>query len=63
MRLARIIEGGDTAALVIGSERIARSPGGVTIALESSPAQWSGRGSRARLFRGVAPAPRIVSAR
>jgi hypothetical protein len=63
MRLARIIEGGDTAALAIGSERIARSPGGVTIALESSPAQWSGRGSRARLFRGVAPAPRVVSAR
>jgi hypothetical protein len=63
MRIARIIEGSDTAALLVGSERIARSPGGVTIALESSPAQWSGRGSRARLFRGVAPAPRVVSAR
>jgi hypothetical protein len=63
MRIARIIEGSDTAALLIGSERIARSPGGVTIALESGPAQWSGRGSRARLFRGVAPAPRVVRAR
>lgn len=63
MRIARIIEGSDTAALVIGSERIARSPGGVTITLEWSPAQWSGRGSRARLFRGVAPAPRVVSSR
>jgi recA bacterial DNA recombination protein len=63
MRVARIVEGSDTAALVIGSERIARSPGGVTVALESSAAQWSGRGSRARLFRGVAPAPRVVSAR
>ncbi len=63
MRIARIIEGSDTAALLIGTERIARSPGGVTIALESSPPQWSGRGSRARLFRGVAPAPRVVSSR
>jgi hypothetical protein len=63
MRIARLVEGSDTAALLIGSERIARSPGGVTIALESSPAQWSGRGSRARLFRGVAPTPRVVSAR
>ena len=63
MRIARLVEGSETAALLIGSERIARSPGGVTIALESSPAQWSGRGSRARLFRGVAPTPRVVSAR
>jgi len=63
MRLARIVEGSDTVAMVMGAERIARSPHGVTIALEASAAQWSGRGSRARIFRGVAPAPRVVSAR
>ena len=63
MRLARLVDGSDTVALVIGTDRIARSPGGVTIALEASAAQWSGRGSRARLFRGVAPAPRVVRAR
>jgi len=62
MRLARIVEGSDTVAMVTGAERIARSPGGVTIALEASAAQWSGRGSRARIFRGVAPGPRVVSA-
>jgi hypothetical protein len=63
MRLARIVEGSDTVALLVGSERIARSAGGVTIALESSPARWQGAASRARLFTGVRPAPRVVRAR
>jgi recA bacterial DNA recombination protein len=63
MRIARIVEGSETAALLVGGERIARSSGGVTIALESSPAQWHGTSSRARLFTGVHPAPRVVRAR
>ena len=33
MRIARTIEGGETVALLVGIERLARSPGGVTIAL------------------------------
>jgi hypothetical protein len=63
MRLARIVEGSETVALLSGSERIARSAGGVTIACEASPARWQGAASRARLFTGVEPAPRVVRAR
>jgi len=63
MRIARILEGRDTVALLVGAERIARSAGGVTVALESSPARWHGASSRARLFTGVRPAPRVVRAR
>jgi hypothetical protein len=63
MRIARIIEGSDTAAVIVGSERIARSAGGVTIALATSPAEWRGAAHRARVFAGVEPAPRVVRAR
>lgn len=63
MRIARIVEGSDTVALLVGGERIARSAGGVTIALESSPVRWHGAAPRARLFTGVRPAPRVVRAR
>lgn len=63
MRIARIIEGSETAALLVGGERIARSSGGVTIALDASLARWHGSGHRARLFTGVQPAPRVVRAR
>ena len=63
MRIARIIEGSETVALLVGGERIARSSGGVTIALDASPARWHGSGHRARLFTGVQPAPRVVRAR
>jgi hypothetical protein len=63
MRIARIVEGSDTAALLVGAERIARSAGGVTIALESTSPRWQGSSPRARLFTGVEPAPRVVRAR
>ena len=63
MRVARTIEGGDTVALLVGSDHIARSPGGVTIALAAAPAQWIGRAHRARLFTSLTLAPRVVSAR
>jgi hypothetical protein len=64
LRMARLIEGGDTVALLVGSQRLARSPGGVTIALTAAPAaHWIGRTARERLFGGVSPVPRIVSAR
>lgn len=63
MRIARIVEGSDTVALLVGGERIARSAGGVTIALESSPVRWQGTAPRARLFAGVHPVPRVVRAR
>lgn len=63
MRVARIVEGSDTTALLVGSTRLARSAGGVTVALEASPARWQGAAPRARLFGGVLPAPRVVRAR
>jgi hypothetical protein len=63
MRLARIIEGTQTVALLVGSGRIARSPGGVTLALGAPSPHWTGRGDRARLLRGVGIEARVVGAR
>jgi hypothetical protein len=60
-RLARIIEGGQTAALVVGPERLGRSAGGVTIALgQETKLRWRGASDRARLFEGIVPRARIV---
>jgi len=63
MRLARMVEGRDAVALIVGSEHIARSAGGATIALDAAAAHWQGTAHRARLFHGVQPAPRVVGAR
>jgi hypothetical protein len=60
MRIARVIEGSQTAAVLVGTERLARSPGGVTIALEATEGRWSGTADRARLLRAIDPKPRIV---
>lgn len=67
MRIARVIEGSQTAAVIVGAEHIARSPGGVTIALEAVAGtprgRWSGAADRARLLHGIDLQPRIVGAR
>ena len=67
MRVARVIEGSQTTAVIVGADRIARSPGGVTIALDAPAAgsrgRWSGAGDRARLLRAIDIQPRIVGAR
>jgi hypothetical protein len=63
MRLARIVEGSDTAALLIGTEHMARSAGGVTVALAPAPARWDGATPRARVFRGLDAAPRVIGGR
>jgi len=67
MRIARVIEGSQTAAVVIAAERTARSPGGVTIALEPAldapRAQWSGAADRARFLRGIELRTRVVGGR
>ncbi len=60
MRLARSVEGGETVALLIGADRIARSAGGATILLETADAGWQGQTPRARLFTGLTIAPRVV---
>jgi RecA/RadA recombinase len=67
MRIARVIEGSQTVALLVGAERIARSPGGVTIALDPpdpiGAGCWTGTSHRARLLRGLDVRPRVVAAR
>jgi hypothetical protein len=63
MRMARVIEGGQTAAVIIAAEHLARSPGGVTIALEAPRGRWSGGTDRARLLRALDLRPRILGGR
>jgi hypothetical protein len=64
-RLARIIEGSQTAALVVAPEHLARSAGGATIVMEAaagSPAIWASvRSNRARLLRGLDVRPRAIT--
>ncbi len=51
-RLARVIEGSATVALLIAAEHVARSSGGATISMEGtgrSPAMWHGT---IRIVRG-----------
>jgi hypothetical protein len=60
MRIGRVIEGSQTVAVLVGAERIARSPGGVTIALDQSQPEWTGAADRARLLRALALRPRVV---
>ena len=66
LRLSRVIEGSQTALLLVGSERIARSSGGTSIALEGaagSRALWTGQGPRARCLAGLDITTRIIEAR
>lgn len=66
MRLSRVVEGSQTVALLAAPEHVARSPGGVTIALESSregTAHWAGASPRTRRLAGLTVQPRVVSAR
>ncbi len=65
MRIARILEGSQTAAVLLGADRIARSPGGVTVSLEGGAPRvtWSGEADRARYLSALEIHPRIVSAR
>lgn len=56
MRAARVCEGSETAVLLVGAERIARSPRGVTLTLDrAAAARWTGEAERARLFGGITP--------
>jgi hypothetical protein len=60
MRIARVIEGGQTAAVLVAAERLARSPAGVTIALDTPRGRWSGTSDRTRLLRSIDLQPRII---
>ncbi len=58
MRIARVIEGSQTAAVIVAAERLARSPGGVTMTLDVPRHRWSGTTDRARLLRAIDVRPR-----
>ncbi len=67
LRLARTIEGTQTVALLVAAEHLARSAGGVTIALDRPPdlahAAWAGASNRARLLSAIALHPRVIAPR
>jgi hypothetical protein len=65
LRMARVIEGSQTVALLIGPAHLARSAGGVTLALDR-PADythvaWAGASNRARLLSAIALHPRVIT--
>ena len=65
MRIARVIEGSQTTAVLVGNEHIARSPGGMTIGLETTGrirGTWVGNTDRARFLQHLDITPRIISA-
>jgi hypothetical protein len=62
-RLARVIEGSQTVALLVAAEHLARSSSGATVAMDTTGARWAGRSNRARLLQGLQMSPRIVGAR
>ena len=53
MRIARVIEGRQTAALIVANDRIARSPGGTSLVLDRAAARWTGVTNRARVLQPV----------
>lgn len=67
MRIARIVEGSQTAVVLLGSDRISRSAGGATIALDVPPGAprgaWAGTGDRARFLRELDVHPRVIRVR
>jgi hypothetical protein len=65
MRLSRVIEGSQTAVVLLAAGRTARSPGGVSVSLEACAGcgRWSGATDRARFLSALDIRPRIVAAR
>lgn len=63
LRIARMVEGRETVALLTVRERLARSAGGVTVSLEPSPSRWQGQAHRARVYHGIVTAPRVIGGR
>ena len=67
LRMARVIEGSQTVALLVGSNHLARSAGGVTLALDRprdcTHVAWSGASHRARLLSAIQLHPRVITAR
>ena len=62
LRLQRIVEGSDTACLLVGPEPIARSAGGLTV-MCTGRTTWSPDAARMRRFTGLDTEIRVVSPR
>lgn len=62
MRVQRVIEGSDTACVLLASEPLARSAGGLTVTL-AGRATWVGTSDRSRRLSGIDVRTRVVSPR
>jgi recombination protein RecA len=62
MRVQRIVEGSDTACVLVVPEPLARSAGGVTLTVTGTTA-WAGDSNRSRRVGGLDVGVRIVSPR
>jgi recombination protein RecA len=62
MRVQRIVEGSDTACVLVVPEPLARSAGGVTLMMSGAPA-WAGDSDRSRRLEGLDVGMRVVSPR
>lgn len=62
MRVQRIVEGRDTACVIVVPEPLARSAGGVTVTLRGRPI-WAGDSDRSRRLDGLDIDARLVSPR
>jgi recombination protein RecA len=62
MRVQRVIEGSDTACVLLASEPLARSAGGLTVTL-AGRATWDGASDRSRRLSGIDVRTRVVSPR
>jgi hypothetical protein len=61
-RVQRVIEGSDTACVLLTPEPLARSAGGLTLSL-AGRSTWTGVSDRSRLLQGVDLRVRVVSPR
>jgi hypothetical protein len=62
IRVQRVIEGSDTACVLMASEPLARSAGGLTVTL-AGRSTWTGTSERGRRLSGVDLRARVVSPR
>ena len=62
LRVQRIIEGSDTACVLVAPQPVARSAGGLTLSLTAC-ARWAGEADRSRHAIGAALTVRVVSPR
>ena len=61
-RVQRVIEGSDTACVLLTPEPLARSAGGLTLSL-AGRSTWAGVSDRSRLLQGVDLRVQVVSPR